>query len=82
MQIIMSIKKEADSEFMKAFLIWRLLVFGSKKSVHRINRYQEKTENNDHFLKNPKFSTEFLQIGLSWSKQLRFSYFFYKNIQN
>jgi hypothetical protein len=39
------------------------LVFGSKKSVHRVKIYEEKNKN---------------RIGLSWSKLLRFASFFIK----
>jgi len=48
--------------------------FWIKKTVHRIKRYEEKTKSYDYFLKNPKILTEFLQIGLSWSK-----HYFLKN---
>jgi hypothetical protein len=60
----------------KALLIWRLLVFGSKKSVREIKRYEEKTKSYEHFLKNHRISTEFFKIGVSWSKLIRFAYFF------
>jgi hypothetical protein len=47
-----------------------------------IKRYEEKIKNYDHFLKNPKFLTKYLKIGLFWSKLIRIANLFYKKNQN
>jgi hypothetical protein len=59
------------------------LVFESKKTVHRIKRYEEKTKSYDHFLENPKFLAKYLKIGIFSSKLIRIAnfYFINKNIQ-
>jgi hypothetical protein len=49
----------------EAFEIWRKKVFELRKSVYRIKSYDQKNKKNGHFLKNPNFSTQKLQIGLS-----------------